>query len=804
MAPPLLDVDGCYPTNGATVQTITAMKIGFTEPITNAGCSGNVTVLEVGSQNGIGFACEDITIEDSSIILNFAALSAATYMVRVDTGAVSDLAGNVVTMISSASSYTFTVGTSSEPALVIYSDPPAGGALKSAVLTFQYTLEVTASATGFVELYSCGPDFVCDSDDRLMYRFAASDLTTALGVVTVDVSMLGTTYGRWKVVIAAGTFTGGGVDSTEAIIEFVNDRSTFSPDLIVSADKTSTADGLVFTALYTGVEPGTYSLCYCSDQLDETLEEKGDGETTYKLEDDYKQTANIAAGATSGTDLLGEPLAGFECAAMCSMGCTGPNCYCEGYKTAALDGTNFCLPPSLCRDACDALGDACVGISVHDTLPQCLLASSTTLTDANVEESWQFYEKLAGTACTSLSDFTQTAGSFAVTARPDVAVDYVVTPGEDVSIEVTAAGASMLTYESSRKLLSEDRITVIDSLGTCGLSSPSSSVEMPEMDASKISSWAMLAPFSYFWDLPSEDMPGGPNQPDPNKVVLKTTAAKPNLYQPRAPGSYCKDHNMDISEIEIPFGGALLALSTHQCYTKCALNAPCEGDYCDPECDGYLSGYDDISSNALCVQEDFCKYICDNVEGCTSIDMSNAYPRCFLNSEGCANQEARSRRLKPRATPTPTPAPTMAFSYDNLPVHYSWDKMLRFKSFSFTSGGTFKVCFCDSTLLEEGSVCSSEGDFSIQVGMVHSSGVSCLLDKPALQRVSCVPQMYGGLRCYANYAAPEPVLPSPEVMFGVVDVEDMTFEELSTYCLMRPEEDVCIGVSPTPPKKKKA
>merc|ERR1719389_491478 len=137
----------------------------------------------------------------------------------------------------------------------------------------------------------------------LMYRFAATDLMTSLGVVTVDVPMLGSTYGRWKAVIPAGTFTG----STEAIIEFFNDRSSFAYDLVVSADASSTADGLVFNALYSGVEPGTYSLCYCSDQLDETLEEMGDGETTYKLEDDYKQTANIAAGATSGTDLLGEP-----------------------------------------------------------------------------------------------------------------------------------------------------------------------------------------------------------------------------------------------------------------------------------------------------------------------------------------------------------------------------------------------------------------------------------------------------------------------------------------------------------------
>ena len=124
-----------------------------------------------------------------------------------------------------------------------------------------------------------------------------------------------------------------------------------------------------------------YSLCYCSDQLDETLEEMGDYETTYKLKDDNKQTANLAKtdAAVTAAKLSDKDLTTFECHNECSMGCTGPDCYCDGYKTAVLDGTYFCLPPSLCRDACDAVGSACVGISVHDTLPQCLLATSTTL-----------------------------------------------------------------------------------------------------------------------------------------------------------------------------------------------------------------------------------------------------------------------------------------------------------------------------------------------------------------------------------------------------------------------------------------
>merc|ERR1719191_2251144 len=68
---------------------------------------------------------------------------------------------------------------------------------------------------------------------------------------------------------------------------------------------------------------------------------------------------------------------------------------------------------------------------------------------------------------------------------------------------------------------------------------------------------------------------------------------------------------------------------------------------------------------------------------------------------------------------------------------FSWEEMLRFKDIQFKSGGTFKLCFCDSSLLPGvGRVCATERDYTIEVGMIHSSGVSCLISNPQLQRVS--------------------------------------------------------------------
>merc|ERR1712118_69977 len=83
----------------------------------------------------------------------------------------------------------------------------------------------------------------------------------------------------------------------------------------------------------------------------------------------------------------------------------------------------------------------------------------------------------------------------------------------------------------------------------------------------------------------------------------------------------------------------------------------------------------------------------------------------------------------------------------------------------FKSGGTFKLCFCDSSLLADG-VCMTEKDYKIEVGTIHASGVSCLIADPKLQRVSCPPQAHGGLRCYEHMDAPTPEAPQIGISVG--------------------------------------
>jgi hypothetical protein len=281
----------------------------------------------------------------------------------------------------------------------------------------------------------------------------------------------------------------------------------------------------------------------------------------------------------------------------------------------------------------------------------------------------------------------------------------------------------------------------------------------------------------------------------------------------------------EMKERVFPWGGLERPLKEHQCFTKCSLNAPCEdGDrrkrslmghddddkddgpeeYCF--CDGHYSGYDGIDSNALCADLSLCQYLCDNTPGCVSIDKHATRNRCFLNmASECDSHEdnlakdthydlfikkddmndeqagKKARKLEEDKSRELMPAVDLGFS---------WEDMLRFKDVQFKSGGTFKLCFCDSSILPggKGMACATERDYTIEVGMIHASGVSCLISNPMLQRVSCTPQMHGGLRCYSFMEAPEFDPP----MIGVTvlpDGEVLTPSSISANCLFMPEEE---------------
>merc|ERR1711964_22699 len=86
--------------------------------------------------------------------------------------------------------------------------------------------------------------------------------------------------------------------------------------------------------------------------------------------------------------------------------------------------------------------------------------------------------------------------------------------------------------------------------------------------------------------------------------------------------------------------------------------------------------------------------------------------------------------------------------------------VLRFAPVGFSraargGSGKFKVCFCDSSLLPAGQEeCIAESDYSLEVGTLYVSGVSCLLADPQFRRGRCDSMWHGGLACSQDLTLP--------------------------------------------------
>jgi hypothetical protein len=81
---------------------------------------------------------------------------------------------------------------------------------------------------------------------------------------------------------------------------------------------------------------------------------------------------------------------------------------------------------------------------------------------------------------------------------------------------------------------------------------------------------------------------------------------------------------------------------------------------------------------------------------------------------------------------------------------YSWGDLLRFTPVQLNQGGRYRLCFCDYTLSASGK-CEEASDYSLDVGYVQSSGLSCFFDDDTYIRDKfCVPMYHGGQRCFES------------------------------------------------------
>merc|ERR1719387_1495670 len=429
------------------------------------------------------------------------------------------------------------------------------------------------------------------------------------------------------------------------------------------------------------------------------------------------------------------------CVSKCAYGCVGANCNCEGFLDTdeATFGSEsngpLCLTAAGCRTACEAT-TGCAGYSMHKTLPRCFLAK-TGYTGLVSDPLYTAFESLGVTAFTNADHFLEVTepytpteaelqkqvdrnlGTLYVSKKVDLGAKYVVTPNEPTSLEVVGDDLS----------IASDRVMVIDCTGTCGLSRASKYVEN--------------------LSIPVNAMIDRPSRPEFITSAAPSQAEFYSYVEELAPqGAFCPGN--------LPYAEGSLAAS-NRCYQKC-YDGTCDGKSEHPcFCDGFMEGYDTPASSALCLDQEQCQWLCSMEKGCHSIDMHTGMNRCYLNALPCKETMAagltvpstdykllvkkldvNERRLQDQGRRMTAPLVRELLAQD---PGISWDGLLRFKDVTFTAGGEYKLCFCDSDILTSirgaNALCDSHDDYMIEVGSIHATGLQCLLSNPAMARGTC-------------------------------------------------------------------
>lgn len=342
-----------------------------------------------------------------------------------------------------------------------------------------------------------------------------------------------------------------------------------------------------------------------------------------------------------------------------------------------------------------------------------------------------------------------------VTQRASLGVDYLFEPLSSGSVEVLAAPGQSITSNEFGK--ADDRIMIIDCDGQCGVSEPAVDVQTTTATDSMVDRLKM---WSEFEPLHSAG------------YVMNYNVTRDNyvLYE----NKYCPAQNLDVfNSTKFPYH------STHQCWSKCHAGAGCTGANC--YCDGYWQNVHGPNTPVLCLSRDLCMEACSAMPECTSIDMHRNLPRCYLNFDDVCGKDLHEEMMTKDAeydlllkqtalldtggqasglgpvARTVIEGPRYDKSAFTEDRGYSFDSVLRYAPIFLGQGGRYKVCLCD---YDAHGKCNEVHDFPYELGMIHNSGVSCLLKDSILLQGSCTPSYHGGQRCSHQFTVPEVGKPS--------------------------------------------
>lgn len=143
--------------------------------------------------------------------------AAGTYSIIIDSYAVQDLDGNDMMRQESASVYTFEMGgTDSDAPVLVNSLPEDSGMFAGGNISLTFSEPVVKSSTGYVDLFDCGHDMVCDATDPQIARYMLAGNDTNSSACVTEGNMAYLTIDsvafeifdnrRYKLVIPAGAF----------------------------------------------------------------------------------------------------------------------------------------------------------------------------------------------------------------------------------------------------------------------------------------------------------------------------------------------------------------------------------------------------------------------------------------------------------------------------------------------------------------------------------------------------------------------------------------------------------------------
>jgi hypothetical protein len=689
---PTVDWASTVPANSSTVGVSTVIVLSFNELIQTAeDCLGGFSLVDSTGVKVNTVACSDVEIHQNFVVLDFATTNengtmypeAGTYSITVDSYAIQDLDGNDMMRQESGSGQAYEVylgAADTVPPMIVKSTPEQSGVFSGEVMEFIMSEPVNTSETGYMELFDCGSDYKCDDDDVQIARYAVpayneSNNSGVLEAIHSDGRTVMITIGtvafdlvdnrRYKLFIANGSLTdAAGNPNGDLVHEFLKDTTGFSRANVLPPTAVTDSAYTYAVQLSEDTAPGTYHLCYCDANTDETLQDTGDKGTTYTSTPGEKRTASTSWSMENST------LADDLCDAKCKAGCVGDHCHCEDFD--ATDGsmsTTYCLSPEKCQAACDAEAD-CGFFSMSGNL--CVLAKDDASTVAGA--AFTTFTKKMGTACTHPHDFPAAVGKITVTKRVDVGVEYVVAPGDATTVEVT--GTELIKGDMAIPF-SADRIMIVDCDGQCGYSAPTAS-------ASISGSWHDLPPIHWKIDKPAE---------------VPACADKAGFSD--SDGYTCAD-----------WGGDWDGNGVVDC----------------------LESQDPINFAA----------------GYSAADMEAIRLGCPLSCDACplTDRPIKAQIKEPEDIDWANSARGGKGDAADLLVPgsgYSTPSVLRFAPLGLPSAGTYKVCFCDSDLVD--GRCSTAADYPVEIGKMHVSGLGCLLSVPKLRAATCTEQYYGGLRC---------------------------------------------------------